>query len=167
MQLPSHQSLTSVRQKNGYTLIEVIVVLAIMGIVFTMGFVNFQDYSRQQALQAVVKSLQTELKSAQGNAIAGKKPAACNGVLDGYQFQRTSPTTYQIAAYCSQNIVTLKTITLPADFTLQAPTPNPIKFKTLGQGTNIPAGTTATVTVTQISSGKTRSVSIGENGNVE
>src|SRR5581483_2495094 len=134
---------------RGYTLIELIIVIGIVGILFTLGYVNFQDYSRQQNLLAAVRGIQTDLKSAQESAIAGNKPGGCNTYLDGYSFTVTSSTNYTISANCTGNtVITTKNVNLPQGITISTPNPNPIFFKALAQGTNIRSGGSATIVVT-------------------
>jgi type II secretion system protein H len=163
MQLPSYKSITT----KGYTLIEILIVFVIVGILFTIGYSSFQDYSRQQALLNVVRSIQTDLRSAQESAIAGNKPAGCSVLLNGYQFSVTSANTYEIDANCTSNRIQVKTITLPAGITIANPNPNPVVFKALAQGTNIAKNASASVVITQTLTGKTRTITIGANGNVQ
>lgn len=164
MQLSSYKSINN---KEGYTLIEILMVIAISGILFTIGFLGFQSYSRQQNLIATVRAVQTDIKLTKQNAISGNVPATCNAFLNGYQFNVTSSTTYNIDAFCTANKVTVKTVTLPADFTISSPNPNPITFKSLAQGTNIANGSSTNLVITQKSTGKTVTITIGAGGNVQ
>lgn len=142
-------------------------VIAISGILFTIGFLGFQSYSRQQNLIAIVRAVQTDLKLTKQNAISGNIPAGCNALLNGYQFNVTSSTSYKIDAYCTLNKVTIKTVTLTSDFTISTPNPNPITFKSLAQGTNIGSGASANLVITQKSTAKTVTLTIGASGNVQ
>jgi type II secretory pathway pseudopilin PulG len=143
-------------------------VIGIIGILFTLGYVNFQDYSRQQNLLATARSLQNDLKSAQEAAIAGNKPASCNTYLNGYKFSVDSNTSYSIIANCTPNIdIVTKQVNLGSGVTISAPNPNPIFFKALAQGTNIVSGGTASILLTQTLTGRTVTVTIGANGNVQ
>jgi len=154
--------------KKGYTLIELLIVIVIMGIVFSIGYVNFQDYSRQQALLAAVRSIETDIHQTQEYALSGNIPAACTTLLNNYKFNVTSSTTYEIDATCTPNTtIQIKIFNVAAGMTIAAPNPNPIVFKTLGQGTNIASGGTARIVVTQTLTGKTRTITIGETGNVQ
>ena len=79
--------MTLMRQ-NGYTLIEILVVITIMATLFGFGYANFRDFSRRQALQGAVKQVQGSLRKVQQSAISGVKPndPKCNDpqVLNGY-----------------------------------------------------------------------------------
>lgn len=155
------------RPGKGYTLIELLIVMAIMGILFTVGYLSFQDYARRQTLLAAGRAVRVDIRTAIESAIAGNKPAACNNVLNGYQFWITSGTTYEIDAICSGGNVVVTQATVPTGITLTASNPNPVIFKVLAQGTNIPTGTTATVQVKQTLTGNIDTIRIGENGNVQ
>src|SRR5260221_12080248 len=112
MQLSGNKSM-----KNGYTLIELLIVLVITSFVFTIGYNCFQDYSRQHALLGQIRSIQTDLRSAQESAIAGSKPNSCT-TLNGYQFKVISGSVYEIDASCTNNIIQIKQVTLASDLTL-------------------------------------------------
>jgi len=153
---------------KGYTLIELLIVMAITGILFTIGYNGFQSYSRQQALLSLVRSIQVDLHSAQSSALAGVKPTGCNGLLNGYQFKYVTGTKYEIDANCSLGTVVIKTVTIPSDFSMWTPPiPNPIIFKSLAQGTNIPSGGTANVFLLQLSTWTSRTIVVGPNGNIQ
>ncbi len=170
-------------KNQGYTLVELLVVIAIIGILFTIGFNNFQDYTRQQQLIALQRSIRTDILTAQQGATSGTKPAGCvnssdsndpNYRLNSYQFRVMPPATYEIEANCLVNgalsTITVDTVTIPVGatgFTISAPSVNPIIFKLLGQGTNIPTGGSTSIIITQTSTGNTRTITIGTNGNIQ
>ena len=140
----------------GFTLIEILVSMTIVGFLFSFGYASFRDFSRRQALAGVVKQVQGDLRLAQQKALSGEKPAnvACTNpgnTLNAYNFFRSSASAYTIQADCSGSptAVLVKTVNLPTGITiaLSGVTPlNTIKFKVLGNGTN---GTPATITLTQ------------------
>lgn len=133
----------------GYTLIELLIGISVVGIIFSVGFVNFRDFSRRQALIGTVREISGELRLAQERALSGQKPddINCNppNTLAGYAFTVTSPNSYTVAASCSGGLVEIKNVQLVPTVTISTPNPNPILFKVLGEGTNIPSGTTATL----------------------
>src|SRR5260221_14673708 len=153
-------------KSQGYTLIELMIVLVITSILFTVGYNAFQDYSRQQALLAAVRGIQTDLRSAQESAAAGTKPANCT-TLNGYQFKVVSQSSYEIDAFCTNNVIQVKVTTLPQDLIIRTPSPNPIIFKSLAQATNVAAVGSATIIITQNSSQNTRGIVVGSNGNIQ
>lgn len=156
--------------KKGYTLIEILVALTIIGLLFAVGYAGFRDFSRRQIVKDAAKEIQGDLRLAQGNAITGQKPEGCNSLktLDSYSFNvvSLSPAEYSIEANCGSSAIIVKSVNLPSGITLSAPTPNPLKFKVLGQGTNI--GTDNWVlTLTQVGTGNTTSVTVTAGGEIK
>lgn len=159
-------------EKTGaaYTIIEILVVLSVVGIVFAVGFANFRDFSRRQVLSGSLRTLKGDLRLAQEYALIGKKPEDpyCDSpnVLNGYNFLVSSSSEYTVLANCSGGTVDInKNIVLTADISISAPSPNPITFKALGQGTNFSAD--ATITLTQLSTGDTTSVVVTQGGEIK
>jgi prepilin-type N-terminal cleavage/methylation domain-containing protein len=167
---------------KGYTLIEILVGLAIIGLLFSFGFVSFRDYSRRQALAGAVKEVQGDMRFAQEDALAGLKPddVNCNNnpltpggrYLNGYDFMvtsQTNPAEYEIRASCSGGSAAnpTKDVLLSSGITISVPSPNPILFKVLGQGTNISGGTTASITLSLTGLTDTATVTIGSGGEIQ
>lgn len=152
-----------------YTLIEILVALTIVGLIFGIGYVNFRDFSRRQALAGTARSVMGDLRLAQEQALAGKKPTSvlCDtpSRLNGYNFRVNSGTSYQIEAACSGGNVVTKSVTLPPDISISTPSPNPILFKILGEGTNLSAN--ATITLTQAGTSNTRSITVTQGGEIK
>jgi prepilin-type N-terminal cleavage/methylation domain-containing protein len=149
----------------GYTLIEILVALTIVGLIFGIGYVNFRDFSRRQALAGVARSVKGDLRLAQEQALAGKKPEHifCNppNQLDGFNFRVVSSQSYVLEANCTGGAVTTKTGTLPSDISISTPSPNPIIFKILGQGTNLSGDATLTLTQTGTSNSTIITITLG------
>lgn len=156
---------------SGYTLIEILVALTVVGIIFSFGFVNFREFSRRQEVISVARSLKGDLRLAQEQALAGKKPegSECGGVntLSGYRFNVKSQVNYVIEAECGGGISQTKDVTLPSDLSLSSPSPNPIIFKILGQGTNIPAASEATLTLTQVGTNNSTTITVTSGGEIK
>lgn len=160
--------------RRGYTLIEILVGLTIIGILFSVGFVSFRDFSRRQALSGTGKNLQGDLRLAQEMAIAGQKPdaAVCAGpsyTITGIYFRVLSDQNYVLEALCtgSVNTVEIKNVTLPTDISMTPPVPNPILFKVLGSGTNIDEGAEGVVTLSQVGTTNTMTVTVTAGGEIK
>lgn len=153
--------------RSGYTLIEILVGITIVGIVFLSGYVAFREFSRRQAIRSASRQIIADMRLAQAQAFAGKKPdtSVCNSpnVLQGYNFRVTSTTSYEVTVQCSGGTDIIKTADLPSIVTLQAPAQNPMLFKILGQGTNFGANQSLRVTVY----GLTQTISITTGGSIE
>ena len=158
-------------RNTGYTLLEILIVLAISSTIFAVGYTGFREFARRQTLNAAVNSVKADLSLTVKQALDGKKPATCTGGLENYAFNITSTTTYTISASCDTavvgvNTVLVKSVTLPLGITLTTPFPNPLEFKTLGQGTNITAGNSATLTISNAKINYSQTLIIGANGEI-
>lgn len=155
---------------KGYTLIEVLVSLTIVGLIFSFGFANFRDFSRRQHLTSVGRSLQADLRLIQEKAFSGVKPddLKCIGsnTLESYSFDLTSDAGYDLVAVCSGGNVIVKSQILPSDVSLTA-TIEPISFKVLGHGTNLAQGSQAEIILTQEETANTLSVIVTSGGEVK
>lgn len=154
---------------NGYTLIELLIGLSVIGIIFSLGFVSFREFSRRQALNGAKKLLVGQLRVAQELALSGDKPSDpfCNAPnrLKGYNFRALTNLNYTIEASCTGGDVETKNVDLDGDITISEPSTNPILFKVLGQGTNIDTDDT-TITLTQTVTGNTREIVITKSGEI-
>jgi len=152
-------------KKNGYTLIEILVALTIIGLLFSFGYVSFRDFSRRRTISGVAKSIQGDLRLAQGNAITGQKPIGCNTTLDTFGFRVVTSSSYTIEANCGATVVSVKDINLPEGVSI-SPIPDPLLFKILGQGTNLGAADW-TLILTQTGTGNTATVTVTSGGEIK
>lgn len=155
---------------KGYTLIELLVAVSIIGLVFSSGFVSFREFSRRQEIASLARSLEGELRSIQQKALSGEKPddIFCNppNTLSGYTFDLTSGTSYSISAVCTGGLVEIKTKDMPEGLTIET-TLDPITFKVLGSGTDIPAGDQSRITITQTATGSFQEVIVTSGGEIK
>jgi prepilin-type N-terminal cleavage/methylation domain-containing protein len=156
--------------KNGYTLIEILVALTIVGLIFGIGYVSFRDFARRQAVAGLARSVVGDLRLAQEQSLSGKKPSDifCDSpnTLNGYNFRVVSSQNYVLEANCSGGNVQTKSVTLPSDLFISTPNPNPITFKILGEGTNL-GSADATMTVSQTGTTHTRAISVSQSGEIK
>lgn len=162
---PAHPKLTS-----AYTFIEILVALTIVSLIFSIGYVSFRDFSRRQALAGVVRSIRGDLRLAQGQAISGQKPSdiSCDSpsTLSGYYFDIVSANNYRLVAQCSGGNVVSKEVTIAADIFLSS-NQDPIVFKVLGQGTNVPQATPAIITLTQSGTLNIATITVSSTGEIK
>lgn len=164
-------------ENSGYTLIEILVGLTIIGLLFGLGYVNFRDFSRRQSISGAAKKIQGDLALTQQLALSGQKPddAKCNSpnLLSSYDFSIVSssnPAQYIIQANCSGGIVNnpyYKEVSLPADLSLSSDSLSTISFKVLGSGTNIEDGSRVTLTLSQTGTNNTVSIVVESGGNIQ
>ena len=153
--------------KSGYTLIEILVGITIIALIFGFGYVSFREFSRRQALAGAAKEIKGDLRLAQASALSGNKPEDCTGLLNGFGFRVESAASYKIEADCGTEVYEDKTVNLPDGVSISTPFPNPVLFKVLGQGTNIPQGGSAIITLTQAGTGSTLVVTITDGGEIK
>lgn len=90
----------------GFTLIEMLIVIAIIGILFSLGFAMYYRFNRAQKVEQAVLELKTELTHARERALSGMK--LCEGTFDGIlvEFRDESgiPSEdyYKISASCDE-----------------------------------------------------------------
>lgn len=163
---------------NGFTLIELLVTVSVLSILFTIGYINFRDFSRNQQLQALSRQLRGDLVQAQQNAFSGVKPnvAACNSpnYLISYGFfAAAGGGSYNIYAACSGGgTTTIFSRTMPTGYTIVRTYTPPgtivaTQFKTLGQGTTLPSGEDAIITITDTVTSKTSVVTMTSGGEIK
>ncbi len=152
----------------GYTLIELLVAITILGIIFSAGYISFRDFSRRQALAGAVRAVSGDLRLAQELAFSGKKPTGCI-TLNGYRF-KTAADSYGIVAACSFPEIEYEVkvgVGLPVGVTMSAqPSPN-IFFKILGQGNDISGGAPEVITLTQVNTSQTQTITITSGGEIK
>ncbi|MFH1971123.1 MAG: prepilin-type N-terminal cleavage/methylation domain-containing protein [Patescibacteria group bacterium] len=155
-------------QKNGYTLIELLVAMSIMAILFTVGYASFREYSRRQVLASFVGKVKGDLSLAREMAVSGQKPdgVECNPpeTLSGYNFRVISNESYVIEAICSGGTVEVKEVDVDSGLLLSVPA-NPIFFKVLSKGTNLSSD--IEIVVSQESTGYTSSLFVTQSGEIK
>jgi prepilin-type N-terminal cleavage/methylation domain-containing protein len=82
--------------KNGYSLIEMLIVLGLMGIVISIGLAGWTNYQDKKTLDEAGLSLVSQLRSIRSKAVRGEKPGdsisadcLCNS-LEAYQVEESS-----------------------------------------------------------------------------
>ena len=163
--------------KKGFTLIEVLIVILILGIVMAIGSVNFRDFAKRQAVVSVKRQMLADIRAAQSDVVSGRKPAGCTGTLLGYSFvilSTASPASYRTSAICSTGTAIVKDVTLPSGISLTVTYPNPVlvpantvMFKPLAQGTNIPSPRFVRIVINNTNSSNSDEVRILYTGELE
>lgn len=147
-----------------YTLIEILIAISITAVLFGFGFAGYREYSQRQVLFAAARAVKSDLRSLQEKALSGEKPVACAGkILEGYRFDIIPTTLYRMSALCSGSVVDIQDKSVELGFTIAA-TIDPILFKVLGQGTNIPSGSSSIITLTQTGTTETIQITVSAQG---
>ncbi len=161
----NHQT---VADQSGYTLIEILVGISIIGLIFSFGYASYRDFARRQSLASSARRIKADLSLAQEQALSGKKPSsvACSGagLLNGYDFYVDSTSSYLIQANCIGGLVDDKTVEVSTEISLTA-VPNRFTFKVIGKGTSL--SETATITLTQAVTGNTQIITVSPEGEIK
>lgn len=146
--------------QRGFTLIEMLVVFAIMGTLTVVGVNSFFSYSRGQSYQSGVSDVTHALNDIRSRAISQVKPAACgSSVLRYYQLYMIAPgSTYRIKAMCGTTLTTLETRTLPSGVTFTNASPVSVNFYAAS------GITTGAQTITVSGFGKTNTITVDATG---
>jgi prepilin-type N-terminal cleavage/methylation domain-containing protein len=147
---------------KGFSLVELLLTLGIISTLFGLGYANYRGYQRKQAVMAVARQIEGDIRLAQEYASQGKKPSGCT-LLDGYLFQiNTTPAnTYDILADCPTNVVVKNDVGV-SGMTI-TPTGS-IQFKVLGEGTNLASD--RVITVTSPNTGIVVAITVSRGGTV-
>lgn len=163
--------LSDKKRSKGYTIIELIFAVAIMALLFSVGFTSYRDFQKRQYLENAVRSVKGDLRLAQEYALAGRKPdeplgnACTTSELNGYIFVQTSVSAYDIQARCTAGDVTIKSVTLPSDVTIGSMSLNPILFQVLGRG--VKTETNVTINLQYLTGGVSdRQITVTKGGEI-
>jgi len=146
---------------KGFTLIEVIVAVAVSLVVTGFIIVNYNSYNDVQTLKQAALTFKNNLRLAQSKAVTGEKPALCTE-LAGYRVVFTS-TSYTIRARCNPegNQGTTISVDLPHGVTF-SPVPGTFWFTVVTRGTTL-----STITTLQlIGSGKQYAIQVSPGGDI-
>jgi prepilin-type N-terminal cleavage/methylation domain-containing protein len=151
---------------KGFTLIELIVAVAISLTVTGLILVNYNTYNDTQTLKQAALTLKNNLRYAQIQALTGKKPTPCTELL-GYIVNffnvPNNPSNYTIQAECNtgpQGATTV--VNLPGGVTF-SPQPGGLRFNVLSRGTTL----NSDLIIHLAGSGKQYWVQVNRNGDID
>lgn len=110
--------------RQGFTLIELIVVMAIMATLLSIGALEFSKWSRKNSREAQVRELMADVTTAQINALQQKRRHRLEISSGSYAIRR-----YASAADTTGTVILQKNVNAP--LTVQG-APSWIEFDTLG-----------------------------------
>lgn len=150
---------------RAFTLIEMLVAVSIAALILGMGMIAYSKVARKQSLDQTAAGVAQILTQARANALSGNKSIGCT-TLSGWRVTFTA-NNYTLREVCSAGAASLqKTVPLPASITVTSfPSPNPILFKVLNQGTTISGSTS--ITLTNSKDMTTKSVTVSKLGVIQ
>lgn len=148
----------------GYTLIELLIVISLIGILSSVGLAVYNNFNRNQLITASAKKIVGDLRLTQSLAANNQKPADSCGVLNGYIFV-ISGTSYHIDVDCSNPVYNnnpVKTGFIASNIVTTGFTR--VKFMVLRQGIIFTGGQTLTLTAPGFS--KTKIITVDRGGGI-
>lgn len=146
--------------KKGFSLAEIVVIIAILGIIMAIGVINFGPVRKNKILETTTDGIVFTLEKAKAEAVSGK-----GGVNAGVKFNTGSYIYFSGNSYSGINPNNI-THTIDSLFTITETIVNSDNVIIFSRLTGV-SNTTATVTVSQISnSSKKREVVIGALGSI-
>lgn len=149
--------------RNGFTLIELIVVTTIIALLTGGGIAAYNRFNEKQILEQAALDLKSNLRVAQNRALSGEKPTGCS-TLDGYRASFLT-ASYNFQAICGGSLFGPVT-TFNLEKVKIDPLPSPILFRILGLGTNI-TGSTDIILKLISDPTLTRTVTVSSGGDIK
>lgn len=146
---------------KGFTLVELLIVFAIVGILTTLGIAAYNSYNSNQTVQSSAADVETMLNTAKSRSLTQVIPTSCGVVpVTGYQVDVTiAAQQYTLSAKCG-SLQVITTANLPPNVTFAAGS-TPSVFFNISTGT---VASTATISITGF--GKTKKVTVSPTGDV-
>lgn len=85
--------------RSGFTLVEVLLVIAILSTLFGLSVVSYRNFQAGQAVVQAAETLRTNLRFAQSQALAGVKDCPRGGILRGWEIVPSS-NRYDLYILC-------------------------------------------------------------------
>lgn len=114
---------------NGFTLIEILLVFAVIGIITTITVTSFGTYSASQTFGTGVSEFANFMSITRSKSISQVKPSVCSSAtLEGYMVALTSSTDYVQDVICGGNIYQISKKKLPGQVTFLTGSASSITF---------------------------------------
>ena len=114
-------------------MIELLLVISLITLVFSLGIVQYNRFNRSQVLTKAKDELISNLRLTQSKAMTGEKPDSCLGTLSGHKLKFLDNQNYKIVAVCGEEVEVKSVVILPSGVIKQEG-PNEIFFRVLSQG---------------------------------
>lgn len=178
--LQSSKSMTNYSRSTGFTLLELLIVMVIIGLAAGVGVANFRDFGRRQEIDNYARTLNGELRTVHADASGGKRVAGCTGTFQGYAIDFAAAATgggakstaYTISALCATASAVVKSVTLPSNIFLvinRVPSGGTVRllFKPLELGTDVSPANNLTLIVSSDQVSQTKTISVSASGEIQ
>jgi len=151
----------NLRNKKGFTLVELLVAIAIMVLMISIGVVTFVSSKNASNLNSYTDGIISSLEQARGNALSGKGGSSYGIKFTTNTLTHTLFTGSTYSSSATTNVVTQigTGYTLTTNLTGSS---NTIVFSRL---TGVPSAT-GTITLLQQATSKSKIITIGTQGNI-
>jgi len=120
----------------GFSLIELLFVLSLIALLFSLGMAQYNRFNRSQTLTRAKDELVSNLRLTQSKAMVAEKPTECGeNKLEGHRLEFINNHSYRIVAVCDcVDCPEVKTaINFPSNVVKQSG-PDEIFFRVLNRG---------------------------------
>src|SRR5258706_9884401 len=101
------------KKTKGYTLIELIVVIAIIGLMTGASIAGFNTLNKRQTVLNGGRELMSVMRTAQQRAASGIKPTQCDHLV-GYKVSGSAnSSSYSLSTVCTDITAVIKSYKLP------------------------------------------------------
>ncbi|MCM8787806.1 MAG: prepilin-type N-terminal cleavage/methylation domain-containing protein [Candidatus Omnitrophica bacterium] len=114
-------SLRKKTKKLGFTLVELIVIVSILGLLTAVGVSSYNNFHQKRMVEKARDELKNNLRYIQGKAVNNQKPASCSAPLEGWGIKRKSNSSYVVYYNCGgpdqeQSETSISPLTLTPNF---------------------------------------------------
>ena len=150
----------------GFTLVELLIVISILAILFSIGLVQYTRFNRQQILDQAVLGLKNNLAHAREMALSGKK--GCEGIFDGVLVRfDEAENEYSFYSSCNNKADLVLIATYKVKQVSLGSYPDEILFKNLTGGTDFSEEETIVLVAGSGSTSRTGGVLVAPSGKLE
>jgi prepilin-type N-terminal cleavage/methylation domain-containing protein len=151
---------------EGFTIIEILVVLSVLVILSSVGFASLLFYGRREAVNQAAQGLKSAVLTARFDAISAVRPSSSCMVLKGYKILIfTSDNSYSIHRVCDSGESEVYRNKLSPGLSFGSVPCSQIYFATLSGSASCVSGSLPADIVIRGEAGITKTVKIDSNGN--
>lgn len=145
--------------QHGFTLIEIMVVFAIMGILSVISIAGFTVFNETQTLQTASSDVVSLLNLAKSRALS-QVTASCPDTLRGYEVKFSLPSTYELWVKCDVSPIFIESKKLPKNIEFTSGTTSLFFFPVITGG-----GTVGQIILEGY--GRSKTIDVDEVGNIK